>query len=147
MSGQVLSFKIASPEIASERLDGEVILVSLESGKYFNFNGTASDVFWMIERGVPREKWEELLSRYFNNSDSMTHDINVLVSKLLTSRIITQSSADPITLTSNEYELPNDYKRDKWISPELTEFSDLKDLILVDPVHDTSLEGWPIENA
>lgn len=147
MSGKVLSFKIASPEIAFERLDGEVILVSLESGKYFNFNGTASDVFWMIERGVPREKWEELLRHYFKNTDSMTHDINVLVSKLLTSRIITQSSSDPITLTGHECELPNDYNRDNWVLPELTEFSDLKDLILVDPVHDTSLEGWPIESA
>jgi len=147
MTSHVLSFKILTSEIAFERLDGEVILVSLASGKYFNFNGTASDVFWLIEQGVPRNQWEVLLSRHFKNSDSVKHDIDVLVSKLLSARIISQSSTDPVSLREIEYELPNDYQRDNWIEPELAEFSDLKDLILVDPVHDTSLEGWPIESA
>lgn len=147
MIGKVLSFAVSSPDIASERLDGELILVSLESGKYFNFNVTASDVFWLIENGVPREHWERILNRYFGNIESMSHDINVLLSKLLTFRLVIQSSSDPIDPQRSEYDLPNDYDRSTWILPEIMEFSDLKDLILVDPVHDTSLEGWPIEKA
>ena len=46
-------------------------------------------------------------------------------------------------LNVEKIELPNDYTRDNWESPELRIFDDLTDILLIDPVHDTSLEGWP----
>jgi hypothetical protein len=40
-------------------------------------------------------------------------------------------------------ELPDDYSRAGWIEPTLEVFTDLQDLILVDPIHDASDLGWP----
>ena len=39
--------------------------------------------------------------------------------------------------------LPNDYDHELWTQPTLLVFADLQDLLMVDPIHDSSLEGWP----
>ena len=33
-----------------------------------------------------------------------------------------------------------------WVTPQLFEYSDLQDLILVDPIHDVEESGWPNTN-
>jgi hypothetical protein len=33
-----------------------------------------------------------------------------------------------------------------WVTPQLIEYSDLQDLILVDPIHDVEESGWPNRN-
>ena len=36
--------------ISLERLDGEVVIISFETGKYFNSNGSAADLLFLIEQ-------------------------------------------------------------------------------------------------
>ena len=68
-------------------------------------------------------------------------DIEAFISHILSENLIEDCSQPNL----NEVKLPSDYLRNKWVSPNLIEFSDLQDLILVDPVHDASLQGWPVE--
>jgi hypothetical protein len=43
----------------------------------------------------------------------------------------------------SNYELPLDFQRDRHDELILTIYDDLQDIIIVDPIHDTSVEGWP----
>jgi len=56
--------------------------------------------------------------------------------------------SEGITVTSKEEltgipKLPEDYDHASWSRPVLQAFTDLQDLLTVDPIHDSSLEGWP----
>jgi hypothetical protein len=67
--------------------------------------------------------------------------IDEFVSKLISENIILET-------TETKFEtvvLPEDYQRVEWATPVLLVFNDLADLLLIDPIHDTSLDGWPMK--
>lgn len=125
--------------VSLERFDGEVVIISFETGKYFNSNGSGADLLYMIEQGVPQSKWDETLSHNFNNFSSKPEEVISFLSLAIDERIIIAGTA----MNNAEIDLPFDYERGEWAPPKLTVFDDLADLLLVDPIHDTSTEGWP----
>jgi len=125
--------------VSFERLDGEVVIISFETGKYLNSNGSGADLLYMIEQGVPQSKWDEILSLYFNNFSSKPEEVINFLSLAIDERIIIAGTAK----NNTKIDLPLDYQRGEWTPPNLTVFDDLADLLLVDPIHDTSTEGWP----
>jgi hypothetical protein len=46
-------------------------------------------------------------------------------------------------LETSDYELPTDFQRENHDELEIKIYDDLQDIIIVDPIHDTSLKGWP----
>jgi len=131
--------KINSSGISCERLDGELVIISFQSGKYFNANGPAADILFLIEKNVDYSLWQEILSKQFKDFDISTSNIDKFLLKLIAEEIVqetNESSFDRIAL-------PGDYQRKDWETPTLLVFDDLADLLVIDPIHDTSLGGWP----
>jgi hypothetical protein len=125
--------------ISFERLDGEVVIISFETGKYFNSNGSAADLLYLIENGVPQSEWEEILSKSFTNFQLDSDEITVFLKQILEEKIAIKGAAHSRKIS----DLPSDYSRSQWSTPQLRIFDDLADLLLIDPIHDTSVEGWP----
>ena len=125
--------------ISLERLDGEVVIISFETGKYFNSNGSAADLLFLIEQGVSQASWEFILAKSFSNFRLNSAEIENFLDQLVEEKIVLSGA----TLASTEIDLPVDYSRGEWVAPRLSIFDDLADLLLVDPIHDTSTEGWP----
>ena len=124
-----------------ERIDGEIIVISYNTGKYYSVNKQGSDLLYLIEMKVKRELWSEILKLNFQNfaeNTETTQKIDEFVEKCLNEKLLTGGVTN-----IERVELPNDYTRENWESPELRIFDDLTDILLIDPVHDTSLEGWP----
>jgi hypothetical protein len=124
-----------------ERIDGEIIVISYNTGKYYSVNKQGSDLLYLIEMKVKRELWYEILKLNFQNfaeNTETTQKIDEFVEKCLNEKLLISGETN-----IEKVELLNDYTRDNWESPELRIFDDLTDILLIDPVHDTSLEGWP----
>jgi hypothetical protein len=124
-----------------ERIDGEIIVISYNTGKYYSVNKQGSDLLYLIEMKIKRELWYEILKLNFQNfaeNSETTQKIDEFVEKCLNEKLLTSGETN-----IEKVELLNDYTRDNWESPELRIFDDLTDILLIDPVHDTSLEGWP----
>ena len=134
-----IEVEINSSAISFERLDGEVVIISFETGKYFNSNGSAADLLYLIEQGVPQNNWEAILANSFSGFEMDSHEMQLFLKQLVDEKIVL-AGASPSTLTT---ELPADYARTTWVPPHLRVFDDLADLLLIDPIHDTSVEGWP----
>jgi hypothetical protein len=130
-------FLLNSENISQERLDGEVIIISFDSGKYFSAKNSGADVLWLIEKGISRSAWELNLSAEFRNFSSV--GIDAFLDSLVHEKLIVEGEG----LIENRATLPNDYSRGDWEPPVLVAFNDLEDLLLIDPIHDTSTEGWP----
>jgi hypothetical protein len=125
--------------VSFERLDGEVVIISFETGKYFSSNGTAADLLYLIENGVPQNKWEEILAKSFTNFELKSNEIEEFLNQIIEEKIVLLGATPSKKFT----ELPPDYSRGEWNTPKLQIFDDLADLLLIDPIHETSVEGWP----
>jgi hypothetical protein len=134
-------FKLNATAISCERLDGEMVIISFETGKYFNANGPAADLLFLIEKNIDQSLWQEILVNHFKDFQMESSKIDEFVSKLISENIILET-------TETNFEtvvLPEDYQRVEWATPVLLVFNDLADLLLIDPIHDTSLDGWPMK--
>jgi hypothetical protein len=136
-----IKIKLNSTSISCERLDGEMVIISFETGKYFNANGPAADILFMIENNIDQSLWQETLSNHFKDFKIETSKIDEFLSKLILERIVVETD----TSNFEAVNLPEDYQRLEWGLPTLLVFDDLADLLLIDPIHDTSLDGWPIK--
>jgi len=136
-----MNYQMRSSQVTFERIDGELILISMDSGKYYSATGTAADIFYLIENKTPLNKFNEVLEKHFTHFDDS--EILSFVDKISSENLIEPCPQPNI----DHVDLPDDYQRGIWVSPSIIEFSDLQDLILVDPVHDASLNGWPVEKS
>jgi hypothetical protein len=128
-----------SREVTHERLDGEVIAVHLESGSYFSMRGSAADLWWLMCHGLPSNLWTQHLIAVFPPNTVVQAHYEPFIQACLDAGLVTPT----VGIDHLAEPLPYDYRRETWSEPILEEFTDLVDLILVDPVHDTNDEGWP----
>lgn len=137
--GHLAPHRVAFEKVTHERLDGETIAINLETGRYYSMSGPAADVFSGLSSGLPFSDWwgmvEEKYPQTARVEDVRDFFVDVEQAGLLA----------PIEghVLSTEEVLPDDFNRGAWTKPVLQEFEDLQDLILVDPIHDTSNLGWP----
>lgn len=132
------AFRQCDKDVSAERLNGDVIAVNLKSGAYFTLTGTAADVWTAFTSGATTSACLEAL----DNAYSMTvprEQVEELLTQCLGHGLITEVVATAAQALS----LPNDHERLSWARPVLEIFDDLQDLILLDPIHDTSSLGWP----
>ena len=133
-------FTINTSSVVFERLNGEVIIISNQNGKYYSLGYTASDIWYLIQTSVSSSLWLKNLADYYQEiPDSAEDEVKKFVDDLLSENLIKSSEA-----AFGELQLLlEDNPRGKWSCPELLIFDDLQDLLLVDPIHDTGEEGWP----
>lgn len=135
-------FRLRTESVSMERLDGEVIAIDFSTGKYFSFMGTAADLIWLLEQEIPRSEWITIASDSFTSiPDPETFEENVqhLLGQLDQLELIEPAES----LSGNGTALPDDYPRADWVRPEILANDDLVDLIVIDPIHDVSDDGWP----
>jgi len=128
-------------DVTHERLDGEVIAVNLLTGRSYSMSGTAADLFTAITSTGTQAATLSLLEQAYELPPEASQQVQAFLDRCL--------EAELFEVTSNtggnepNSTLPDDHQRGTWQPPQLEEYEDLQDLILVDPVHDTSALGWP----
>ena len=132
------NYCLNSASISIERLNGEIIMISFESGDYFSCFGVGSDVLTLIsQRASTAQIKKELFNKF--QSEFQVDQVNSFIIECLNENIIILNSHE----TNLDVELPDDYDKSKWNVPLLEKFSEYNDLLLIDPIHESSLEGWP----
>lgn len=132
------AFRLRDADVSAERLNGDVIAVNLKTGAYFTLSGPAADVWTAFTSGAPTSACLEALDEAY--SITVPRDqIEGLLAECEEHGLIT----DVVAAAPQALSLPNDHERLSWARPVLEVFDDLQDLILLDPIHDTSALGWP----
>lgn len=125
-----------------ERLDGETILINFDTGQYFSFQTTSADVLWLVQAGVDPAHWPAVLEGAFAGfmwDDAADAQVQGFLDGLAEVGVIeaTDGSGGPAQ------DLPDDYSRGEWSAPSVYANDDLADLLVIDPIHDASEDGWP----
>jgi hypothetical protein len=133
-------FGIRVPTVTHERLDDEVIAINLETGIYYALVGTAADIWSSFDpTGTVSTTVRVLTARYGASPDEVGADVEAFAERLEAAGLLTERSSTGDRPTSLP-PLPPDVR---WSSPELEEYRDMADLVLLDPIHQVDETGWP----
>ncbi len=137
-------FNIKRPDVVHETIDGETVIVNLENGVYYSLRYSGVDVWNRIENGA---NFEDLTVEISNRYDGESKDIEKAIRELLvelqqeglvqvssTRRIVSQTPKTPVAAGSEKM---------KFEFPVLEKYSDMQELLLLDPIHEVDEEGWP----
>ncbi|HEY9693253.1 MAG TPA: PqqD family protein [Oculatellaceae cyanobacterium] len=140
------SVKINTPQVVHETIDGEVVVINLEKGTYYSLVKVAAQVWNGVERGISFEQLiKELEMRYTAEWQEIAEAVKIFMMELQQEQLI----------SFDESYLTNTHKLDQTISnngnsakinfeiPKLEKYTDMQDLLLLDPIHEVDETGWP----
>lgn len=139
-------YRVNSPQVISETVGGETIIVNLARGHYFSLQGTAVDVWQALERGeAPETIAVELEQRYEAGDGEIGAAVNKLIEDFLAAELVV---ADENGVPGPAVSMPEAAaERVPFVTPSFTAFTDMQDIILLDPVHEVDTRGWPHASA
>jgi outer membrane protein assembly factor BamB len=136
-------FRINSPPVVAETLDGEATIVDLESGTYYALNESGTFVWEELGRGTERDSIPAALAdRYGLGKDEAGEAVEALVSELLERKLISPLPDGDAPVTNGAAASAAGIGR-SYSTPKLSAYTDMQELLLLDPVHEVDAAGWP----
>lgn len=136
------TFRI-NPSVIHDLIEGQVILLNLDTGNYYQLKDEAVTVWQDIAGGAPMPALTANLgARYGLTPDKAAESIHPFLKDLETEALVTlEPAADASTS-----ELPAPARLSTAFNPPvLLKFTDMQSLLLLDPIHDVGAEGWPLK--
>jgi Coenzyme PQQ synthesis protein D (PqqD) len=135
-----IAFKINTPKVVQETIDGEVVIVHLEKGDYYSLMNSGADIWSGIEDGMSQaEIIAKMEAIYEGDSAEIASSVNNLIEELKAEDII-------ITVEKNDNqitEIPTVETKLKFEPPSLGKYTDMEELLALDPIHEVDEMGWP----
>lgn len=134
-------FKVNSPPVVLETVDEETIIVNLDSGSYYDLNHSGGHVLHTLAAGADVESAaDQLATRYSVARDDVAGPVGKLAAELVSEGILL-AMKEPGNAAPSAAN--GDAPARKYEEPALTKFTDMQELLLLDPVHDVDEAGWP----
>ena len=135
------------PDVIDEVFDGEAVLVNLRSGCYYALNPSASEIWALLDSAErsAEDVLREISSRYSLVAATVAA-VERFVEQLQTEGLVVPRAG--VTAQTSP-SLPGTSAGSGFEPPEITRFDDMKDLLLLDPIHDLDLggDGWPVSSG
>ena len=139
---------VKSPQVIHESIDGEVIIIDLGTGTYYSAKGSGAEVWEAIHRspGVTADALAAAVATAYDlPAEEVAEHVQVFVSELLSEEIIVaDAQAGDGAAASIER---NGAASGPFAPPKLEKYTDMQDLVLIDPVHEVDATGWPERQA
>jgi hypothetical protein len=134
------TYSLHNKKIIHESMEDEILIVNLSNGHYYNLSN-AGGVIWkaLLLDFTPIEILDNLLQSIPGNREKLQKDINAFIQELLSEKLIAVgdgSETKPSTFPKSNLIEP-------YIAPKLEIFTDIEELLLLDPIHEVDDSGWP----
>jgi hypothetical protein len=142
-------FRVNNPHVISETIQGEVIVIHLETGSYYSLRDAGAEIWNAVERGAaPDEIVDALAARYEGSREEMAESCRRLLAELEAEGLVapTDSGGNGAATPVPSSEAAS-AERAPFKPPAVEKYTDMQDLILLDPVHEVDERGWPHAEA
>src|SRR5690242_10376680 len=139
-----MRYRVNAPHVIAETIGGETIIVHLSTGCYFSLGGSAVVIWEELAAGMPVSEVTRRLSlRYEADDAELDAAIARIIDELQREELIV-SAPDENGAPSAATPVPEaPAERAPFEQPTLSKFTDMQDIILLDPVHEVDARGWP----
>jgi hypothetical protein len=137
-----MRWKINKPQVVHEVFEDEVVIVNLDNGNYYSLNQTGAEIWGWVENGASGEEIvAAVLQRYEGNQEDVQQAVSAVIEEFQREELVTPAGDLPV----QPIEAPADSKGTKpaFEAPTLSRFTDMQDLLLLDPIHEVDETGWP----
>ncbi|BCM88221.1 hypothetical protein IAD21_00048 [Abditibacteriota bacterium] len=142
-----MNFKINKPQVVHEVFDDEVVVVNLDTGNYYSLDGVGALIWRCLEAGSSTSEIVHTVNESYEGNEALIERaVNELVGELQQETLI--SASDGIAQTNgtesqDSSDVATSGAKVPFKTPVLTRFTDMQELLLLDPVHDVDATGWP----
>jgi Coenzyme PQQ synthesis protein D (PqqD) len=131
-------FRPNSPPVIYETIESETIIVNLDAGVYYALNPVGSAVWSGLAQGASVAELVDGLANHYGAAATVDESVRSFVDELLAEDLIVagegvEPPAGPIA------DWPNGASFE---APTLNRYTDMQELLLLDPVHDVGVGGW-----
>ena len=135
-------YKINRPQVISDLLDGELIIIKLDTGVYYSTEGSGALIWDLIERGASvRQIASTLLTHYSGDPMEVPFAIAPYFDRLVENHLISPRVGEVAEVNlpaAPEKILP-------FAAPKIEIYRDIQNLLLIDPIHGVNEDhGWPV---
>lgn len=147
LGGSTVGMRLVAnkPTVISETIEGETIIIHLGTGTYYSLEGTGADVWSALESSITaREIADRLEARYDVEGDEALQAVESVLTDLSTEELVRQADGEPVAAPEPAAPVA---ERQEFVPPKLAKYTDMQDIILLDPVHEVDERGWPYARA
>lgn len=133
---------IHAQDIVHETLDGETIVIHLETGNYYSLTGSGAEIWGLLTGAGSASICAELARRHACHEDEIRTAVESFIAELEREGLVQANGASPNGLPAEAAEAGG-----PWEPPKLERYDDMRDFLLVDPIHEVDQTGWPSRQA
>jgi len=135
------SYQVNAPKVVYEAFEDETVLINLDSGNYYSFSESGALIWSRIISGESIASVIEYLQDRFPNTTDITVSVEDFVRELVEENLIVKNSSGIAkNVKQGKAEIPTLARFER---PMLQKYSDMQDLLLLDPIHEVDEMGWP----
>jgi hypothetical protein len=122
-----------------------VVIINLEKGHYYSLVKAGADIWSGIERGLSQDQIVvEMMQRYDGDSQAIANGVRNLIEKLQEEELIAVALESSNGDIAAESPATNPQaEKFPFEPPTLEKYTDMEDLLLLDPIHEVDETGWP----
>ena len=137
-------YRINTPTVTHETIDGEAVIINLDSGNYYSLVDAGSLIWALVDRGASASEVQELLQQsYQGDATDIDRGVQELLAQLQQENLIVPVDEAAAADLAGVLPSTNGHEKPSFNAPSLNKFSDMQELLLLDPIHDVDEAGWP----
>ncbi len=147
MTAQELVYRFNAPRMIHETVDTETVAIDSETGVYFSITGSGYLIVQALDRGAGAADLTAGLAGAFGMDPAVLRPrVDEFLTRLLAEELIVparevaSASAAADADASAGFAVPDG---EAFAPPVLEKFTDMNDILLMDPIHEVSDSGWP----
>jgi hypothetical protein len=131
-------YSTSTPTLISRQFGDEIVLANYDSGLYYSLIGTGVDIWLGLKAGLAVEEIVAVLcTTYSRDAADIPSAVQSFVDHLKAEGLLLRLDK----ITERQHWSPAAHS---FSPPVLERFDDLRDLLLLDPVHEVAQAGWPL---
>ena len=143
----LLRYRINSPTVVHETFDDEVVLINFDTGSYYSLDGVGTHIWGLIRSAASLGDIVESTAQQYEGSRALIEDaVSRFIVELQEEELIAPHKAKERTSDEGLEEAlepgsGNEGRR--FAAPVISRYTDMQDLLLLDPIHEVDDPGWP----
>lgn len=139
-------FRLGNPQIISETIEGEAVIIDLNTGFYFGLDRVGSWIWQAVNAGQAEATIVAgAAATFLGRADEIGDHTRAFLAKLEQEGLIAREPAEEDTLADPPSTAAG--AQPPFAPPSLTRYEDIKELLLLDPIHEVDEDGWPAPKA
>jgi hypothetical protein len=140
------AFTINAPRVVYQTIDNETIIIDFDNGAYYSAEAAGAEIWEGIAKHLPVDQIVRTVAQHYAGAEQeIQSGVGQFIDALQRESLIRPLdgvSAEPDP--ASEEGMAEGVPSPAFLPPRLRKYTDMQDLLLLDPIHEVDNQGWPI---